>query len=116
MADEQRAALGPAGEVVAQNVRRIREGQRLTYVGLAERLTEAGRPIAVLGLRRIERGERRIDIDDLLALAVALRVAPVDLLVPNSARDDELYSVTPKRPITAAGARHWIAGHGLLTP
>jgi transcriptional regulator with XRE-family HTH domain len=113
---EQRAALGPAGEVLARNIQRIREGQRLTFVALSERLAAAGRPIAVLGLRRIERGERRVDVDDLLALAHALGVAPVDLLVPGSAADDEPYEVTPAVSTTAETAREWIAGLGLLSP
>ena len=41
-----------------------------------------GRSIPPLGLRRIEAGERRIDIDDLVALALALEVSPLRLLLP----------------------------------
>lgn len=74
--------LGSAGEQVASNVRLIREAQRLTYVELAERLAETGRPIPVLGLRRIERGERRVDVDDLIALALVFGVRPEFLWAP----------------------------------
>jgi transcriptional regulator with XRE-family HTH domain len=73
MAGPQKIELGPAGIAVMGNVRRIREGQRLTYVELSQRLIAAGRPIPVLGLRRIERGERRVDVDDLSALASVLK-------------------------------------------
>lgn len=99
-----------------ENIRRIREGQKLTYVELADRLTKIGRPIPVLGLRRIEKGERRVDVDDLLALAVALGVMPVDLLVPNTAADDEPYNVTQDVAAPAAAVRDWISGQGLLAP
>lgn len=67
---------------MAQAVRKYRELRKLSYNQLAQRLTEIGRPIASLGLRRIERGERRVDLDDLLALARALEVHPVLLVFP----------------------------------
>lgn len=114
MAEKQRATLGPVGETLMQNIKRIREGQRLTYVELADRLATIGRPIPVLGLRRIERGERRVDVDDLVALAVVLAASPVDLMVPGDVDDDEPYGVTPEVSTTAAVAREWIAGTDFL--
>lgn len=111
---DQKNPLGPVGRALAANVKHIRESQRLTFVALSERLTNVGRPIAVLGLRRIERGERRVDADDLLALARALGVHPVDLLVSDEAADDEQCPVTPAETATAATARAWIGGYGFL--
>lgn len=96
------------------NIKRIREGQKITYVELSERLDERGRLIPVLGLRRIERGERKVDVDDLLALADALNVAPVDLLVPDDLADDAPYGITPTVTTTAVRARAWIGGVGFL--
>lgn len=66
--------------MLMQNIKRIREGQKITYVELSERLAALGRHIPVLGLRRIERGERRVDVDDLMALAAAFGVEPIRLL------------------------------------
>ncbi|MFD8556809.1 helix-turn-helix domain-containing protein [Streptosporangium canum] len=111
MEDEQRSP----GEVLRHNIRRIREGQRLTYVELAERLKDAGRPIPVLGLRRVERGERRVDVDDLLALAYVLGVAVVDLLVPGDEPDSMPYDVAPARRVPISIARAWIGGQGFLS-
>lgn len=116
MADDQKNPLGPVGHALAANVKNIRESQRLTFVALSERLNDVGRPIAVLGLRRIERGERRVDADDLLALANALGVNPVDLLVSADANDSAVYYVTPKTAISAKTARDWIGGIGFLNP
>lgn len=82
VADKQKTSLGPVGEALRHNIRRIREAHRLTYVELSERLAAAGRPIPVLGLRRVERGERRVDVDDLVALALVLDVSPALLLLP----------------------------------
>jgi transcriptional regulator with XRE-family HTH domain len=39
--------------------------------------------ILLSGLTRIERGERRVDVDDLLALSVVLGVTPNRLLLPD---------------------------------
>lgn len=64
-------------------MKRLREGRRLSYVDLSRRLDDVGRPIPPLGLRRIEAGDRRIDVDDLAALALALEVSPLAILLPN---------------------------------
>jgi transcriptional regulator with XRE-family HTH domain len=116
VADEPGATPDPAGEALARNIKRVREGQRLTYVEVAERLKRADRPIPVLGLRRIERGERRVDVADLLALSYVLGVTPVDLLIPGDADDAEPYSVTPNTSVTAGAAREWVAGRLLAAP
>ncbi|WP_280476399.1 helix-turn-helix domain-containing protein [Nocardia farcinica] len=80
---EKRNPLGPTGETVRANITRRRERLNLSYAELSRRLDAIGRPIPVLGLGRIERGERRVDADDLTALAVALEVSPTTLLMPS---------------------------------
>jgi hypothetical protein len=75
--------LGPTGEHVARTVRRFREARRLGYAELSRRLAKLGRKIPPLALRRIEAGERRVDVDDLVVLALALDVAPMALLLPS---------------------------------
>ncbi|WP_344918591.1 helix-turn-helix transcriptional regulator [Streptosporangium oxazolinicum] len=57
-----------------------REAQRLTYAELSGRLAALGRPIPVPGLRRIEHAERRVDVDDLTAIAHVLGLTPADFL------------------------------------
>jgi transcriptional regulator with XRE-family HTH domain len=77
-----RGPLGPAGNNVRRSVRRLREDHRWPYRELEERLSEAGRAIPVLALSAIEAGERRVDIDDLVALAAAFDVSVEQLLQP----------------------------------
>lgn len=77
---QKRVPLGATGERVAANIKRLRGS--LQYKELSEKLGKIGRPIPALGLRRIEAGERRVDVDDLVALAVALGVSPLTLLLP----------------------------------
>jgi hypothetical protein len=50
-------------------------GGAMQYQELAERLEKVGRPIPVLGLRRIESEERRVDADDLVDWAIVLGVS-----------------------------------------
>lgn len=64
---------------------------------------------------RPERNRHSITVDDLMALAVALGVHPVDLLVPAGAQDDAPFDVTPTTRSSVRRARDWISGHGFLT-
>lgn len=72
--------IGAMGAGVAENLKRIRSAQRMTTDRLAERMTELGRPMYANTITKIEKLQRRIDVDDLVALATALSVTPVQLL------------------------------------
>lgn len=79
----QKIELGPTGRTVADNVKRVRGHRSLNYADLSRKLTELGRSISPLAVRRIEEGDRRVDVDDLMAFAVALGVPPNSLLLPH---------------------------------
>ncbi len=76
----RRVVIGPTGHTVRANVSKFRKLRGLTLRELAERLEQGGRKMAHNTISEIERGARRVDVDDLTALAAALDVAPVDLL------------------------------------
>ncbi len=78
-------SLGETGAVVARNIERIRRARYLAYTELSARLHDLGREIPTWGLRKIESGGRRVDSDDLVALALALNVSPIALLLPTEA-------------------------------
>jgi hypothetical protein len=104
-----RTRTGPAGEVLAANIRRVRTEQRLGYAELSRLLADIGRPIPELGLRRIELCERRVDVDDLLAISYVLRIAVVDLLVDKDATT-EPYPLIPSEQFESESVRDWIRG------
>ncbi|WP_157166422.1 helix-turn-helix domain-containing protein [Streptomyces typhae] len=88
-----RIEVGPTGRTVAANVKRLRESRGLTLRALSAALRESGRPLSADALNKIENGDgnqdrgiRRVDVDDLMALAVVLEVSPVALLLPHDAR------------------------------
>ena len=65
---------------MAANLRRMRRERELTTAALSQRLAEIGHPIAATGITKIEMGDRRVDVDDLVALAAALDTTPNQLL------------------------------------
>lgn len=106
--------VGPAGQVLAANIQRIRKARGLTFAEVSARTEEIGQPIAVLGLRRIERAERRVDYDDLLCVARALDVSPITLMVP--ALTDVVPYPIGSSEFGSKTVRQWISGQGNLDP
>ena len=87
------------------NVARVRKPQGLTLRDVADRLTAIGRPMAHNTVSEIERGASRVDVDDLMALALALDVSPATLLMPESMTLDE--------PVEATGVPDDLTGEQL---
>ncbi|TKG66184.1 helix-turn-helix domain-containing protein [Prauserella endophytica] len=104
--------IGPIGEHIAENVRSLRNEQRLTTRELAERLSELGRPIPPTGITRVEKLQRRVDADDLIALALALGVSPVRILLPprTTERGDNDTDVAPEMKRPWAAVWRWAVG------
>ncbi|MEU0447361.1 TIR domain-containing protein [Streptomyces tendae] len=100
-------ALGPTGRRVAERLGQIRRERNLTQGQLSQRLAALERPIAVAALSKIEQGSRRVDADDLVALALAMDVTPNELLLATSARQDEAVQLTPARSMEGAEAWQW---------
>ncbi|WP_136623278.1 XRE family transcriptional regulator [Mycobacterium attenuatum] len=98
--------LGPTGETVRSNIKRIRERRRIAVTELSARMRKLDRSIPPLGIHRIEDGQRRVDVDDLAAFAVALGVSPASLLMPQSDTAHDMVSVTGY-PDTLAAGRVW---------
>jgi hypothetical protein len=66
------------------NIRRFRRAdwQDITTAEMSRRLGELGQPIPDTGITKTEQGTRRVDVDDLVAIALALGVTPNALLLP----------------------------------
>ncbi|CUR62092.1 hypothetical protein NOCA170038 [metagenome] len=73
---------GPTSLTVRANIALLRSERRMTYAELSRELERRGHLIPPLGLRRIEAGERRVDVDDLMTLALSLGVNAHALLLP----------------------------------
>jgi 8-oxo-dGTP pyrophosphatase MutT (NUDIX family)/transcriptional regulator with XRE-family HTH domain len=105
-----RVPLGPVGGYVIANLLELRAERRLSYKDLSDRLSQLGRSIPTLGLSRIEKGNRRVDVDDLVALALALGVNPAALLLPRDVPPDGRVRLTEGATATARDAWNWADG------
>jgi transcriptional regulator with XRE-family HTH domain len=101
---------------LARRVRTLREHQGLTQQELADRLKKLGVPIDRSAVARLERGRRGMTVAEMLALALALSVAPVHLLVdPDS--DEPITLISHGLPLPPAEMiRGWIRGELPIPP
>lgn len=98
--------VAETGHTVAANIKRLRG--TMQYKQLAEKLVEVGRPIAELGLRKIESGERKVDVDDLMAFAIVFGVSPLTLLMPEYASNKVSTRITGvDMPVSSLLAWSW---------
>lgn len=81
--------VGPVGRNLIAHVERLRAARGLSWRRLSAELERAGRPIPPLGLSRLARAERRVDVDELVALSAVLGTDPAALLAPPGAADDD---------------------------
>jgi transcriptional regulator with XRE-family HTH domain len=103
---ESNPKVGPVGKRLAANVRALRT---ITVRDLSLYLTELGRPISASGITKLEQESRRVDVDDLAALAIALDVTPNRLLLdPES--DDAMVSLTDEVEVTRKESWQWATG------
>lgn len=109
----RKVEIGPTGDTVRQNIARARNDRRLTLRELAKVLAQSDRPLSYTTLSQIENGARRVDVDDLMAIAVALDVSPASLLVP-SGSDDSTVDATGLRGVSAYDLTNFV--HGYWSP
>ena len=103
---------GPTAERTAANLRRIRRDRNVTTAGLSERLAALDHPIADTGITKAEKGDRRVDVDDLVPLALALGVTPNTLLMPqvDYLGTSDSHPLTPAVSGTAEELWQWAQG------
>jgi 8-oxo-dGTP diphosphatase len=110
--------IGPVARRLAANLRELRDSRRLTTAQLSSMLAKLGRPIPATGITKTEASTRRVDVDDLVALAAALGVSPNRLLlsreitVPGGGGGltEVRIELTPSLTVRAGDAWKWAAG------
>lgn len=111
MSRPKRIEPGPVGARLAQNVKELRG--ETTFEALSARLSELGRNLPPESLGKIEHPDgdkrRRVDVDDLIALAIALDTTPNRLLLGAQADNSEI-DLTPTRASSSAEAWDWATG------
>ncbi|CAM3435339.1 helix-turn-helix domain-containing protein [Stackebrandtia soli] len=106
----------PTADHVRANIERLRKARGLSYQALSDRLETMGRPIPPLGLSRIEKGTRRVDVGDLVALAQIFDLSPAALLLPPH-DDGDPVDITGGPSVPWRTAWRWNSGeHPLFAP
>lgn len=100
--------LGPIGEQLATNVKTLRSSLALTTEQLAERVAALGRPMRANTITKIEKGQRRVDADDLVTLAIALETRPDALLLPPTIAGE--ITLSEAKSVPALHAWQWANG------
>lgn len=115
--------MGSTARTVAANLRRLREARGMSLRTLSAEVQKIGRTLSADAINKIENGRtevadvvspkqvRRADVDDLVALALVLNVAPNALLLPPS-WDDSDVPLTDDFAVTARTAWLWAEGRG----
>lgn len=89
---------------------RVREARRVrgwTQRDLAAALDRVGVKIDASNVTRLERGNRSVTLDEVIAIAVVLGVSPLHLIVP---LDDNGAQLTPTLTVKTEEARAWLRG------
>jgi transcriptional regulator with XRE-family HTH domain len=114
--------LGPTARTVAGNVRRLRQARGISLRALSSQLANGGRALSADAINKIENGcasdadavtgrqVRRVDVDDLIALAGAFNVSPLALLLPWWVEPTTAVELTGTGTVTAAAAWAWAEG------
>lgn len=93
---------------IAQRVKELRGRRGWTAAQLGAALGKHDVRWDRFTVANLESGKRQnVTVNELLALALALDVAPVNLLVP---LDDRPYQITPTRTEGADTVRSWVRG------
>jgi transcriptional regulator with XRE-family HTH domain len=88
----------------------LRLQRKLTTRELADELRREGVAIDDSSITKLEKGDRRITVDDLVALACALDVTVDRLLLPMAYEEDDQILITPARAVPSAEAWDWARG------
>lgn len=97
-----------AQATLAARVSELRARRGYSLRELSRRLGDLGHPLDPSTLLRLERAERHATLEDVLALALALDVAPVHLFVPFP--PETPVAVTPTTSASAGHVRAWVRG------
>jgi transcriptional regulator with XRE-family HTH domain len=111
--ERPRLDLGPTGRAVAANLNRVRTARGISLRDLAKRIN--GVKLPADALTNIENERRRVNADELTALAVALGVNVSALILPPTDEHTATVEITGAGNVPASRAWDWADGHHPIT-
>lgn len=104
---------GATAKRVRTNLVELRRQRLVSLRTLSARLDRLGHPLLASGLSKLESGTRRADVEDLVALALALDVAPNRLLLTGMAGDERI-ELTSEVVASESTVWRWATGEAAL--
>ena len=104
---------GPTADTARNALSRLRKAAKLSLRELAAEMPAGPGQLSHSAIGEVERGVRRLDLDELTALAAALRVSPITFFLgdPGESRPDDLITLTGLgEPVTAQSGLLWLRG------
>lgn len=119
--------MGPTAEAVSANLKHLLAARRLSARSFAATMPAGPGQLTHSAVSEIARGVRRVDVDELTALAAALGVSPATLLLPPPGPDPisgQTEEELPQRPAALTGVDpipadellRWLQGWRPLPP
>jgi transcriptional regulator with XRE-family HTH domain len=98
-------------ERVGRAVQTRRQDLKMTAAVLAKRTAELGYPVSRVAIGKLENNHRegKFDLAELLVLAAALDIAPLELLYPGA--PDQVVELLPSQTATTLDASTWFIGN-----
>lgn len=112
MADD--VAKNPVRVTLGENVARIRHTREMTVRDLAAKLVPLGLKLSPSGVSEIENAGRKVSVDELLVIAIALNASIIDLLLPDI--NERLKIAEGIEPITQLSLAEWLGGRLVWPP
>jgi hypothetical protein len=104
---------GRVTRMVAREIRRYRDERKMSAQQLADRTAELGMEVPRSVIANLESGRREtVTVPEVLVLAAALQVAPMELLCPVGF--DEQIEMLPGRMMDPLTASRWVDGELVL--
>jgi hypothetical protein len=93
-------------EVFAARLKEMRNARGgLSQAALAQRATEVGVPLSKLAVLRIEKGERGVSLDEVIALTAVLHASLAHMLSPDNG---DLIALHDRAAVDGTGLRNWL--------
>lgn len=114
--DDERQLPAPS-ETFRSRMKEARQACKppMSQQALAERLNALGNGLNQPALARIERGDRKVSLDEAIAISAALDVAPVNLFLPITDDHAEV-RLAPSLAVNLRKAQRWARGMLPLRP
>ena len=110
---------GPTADTARNALSRLRKAAKLSLRELAAEMPAGPGQLSHSAIGEVERGVRRLDLDELTALAATLRVSPITFFLsdPAESRPDALVALTGlTETLPESAALLWLQGRAPVDP